>query len=181
MNLKNDTLFNVEGLVVVVTGGTGVIGGTMAEALASNGAKVAVLGRSTEKGTTLVSRIEQAGGAAFFQKADVTDKASMEAVAKAILSKWGKIDVLVNCAGGNHPGATATPEQLFYDLPKEALQHVTDLNILGTIIPSQVIGKHMAENKKGSIINISSMSAQQPLTKVLGYGASKAAIDNFTK
>ena len=173
-------LFDVKGKVAAVTGGTGVLGGAMARALAANGAKVAVLGRSPEKGKVVVDDITAAGGEAAFYATDVVDPANVQGVADQIIAAWGTVDILINAAGGNHPGATATPEQLFFDLPDEAINDVMKLNITGTMVPSQVFGRIMADKKEGNIINISSMAAMRPLTKVIGYSASKAAIDNFT-
>ena len=179
--MSNDR-FNVSGKVAVVTGGTGVLGGAMCEALAAAGVKVAVLGRSAEKAEAVLAAITEAGGTAAFHSPDLFDRESLEATAAAITAEWGAVDILVNCAGGNRPGATSTPERNFFDLPAEDLDGVMKLNIIGSMVPSQVFGKAIADNPNGgSIVNISSMAAQAPLTKVIGYSASKAAIDNFTR
>jgi len=180
--MNSNELFTVSGLVAVVTGGTGVLGGAMCKALAANGAKVAVLGRSQEKADAILSDIAAAGGEAAFYKTDIFDRESLQNVANDIAESFGPIDVLVNCAGGNKAGATSTPENPFWNLPADDLEGVMKLNIVGTMVPSQVFGKAIADNPKGgTIVNISSMAASQPLTKVVGYSASKAAIDNFTR
>lgn len=180
--MKTNELFDVSGLVAVVTGGTGVLGGAMCRALAANGAKVAVLGRSQEKADALLQLISEDGGEAAFYKADLFDREALQNIANDVTDAWGKIDVLVNCAGGNRAGATSTPENPFWNLPGEDLEGVMKLNIVGSMVPAQIFGKAIADNPSGgSIVNISSMAASQPLTKVVGYSASKAAIDNFTR
>lgn len=180
MSEKISELFDVVGKVAVITGGTGVLGGAMARALGANGAKVAVLGRSAEKGQLVVDDIKGGGGEASFFAVDVMDPADVQRAADQVVATYNTVDILINAAGGNQPGATATPEQLFFDLPDDAINLVMKLNITGTIVPSQVFGRIMADKKEGNIINISSMAAMRPLTKVIGYSASKAAIDNFT-
>ena len=129
----------------------------------------------------MLGEIAAAGGEAFFAKADVLDKASLEEACKVIVDKWGRVDVLVNGAGGNQPKATVGPDDSFFDVPKDAMDKVLSLNLMGTLIPSQVFGKAIAAHGDGCIVNVSSMAAQQPLTRVLGYSAAKAAVDNFTK
>ena len=168
------------GRSVVVTGGTGVLGQFMTRALISCGANVAVLARNREKATALLS--ETAGsGKAIVVDGDVLQKDSLERAAGVIVSEFGPIDCLVNGAGGNHPKATTSPDLSFFDIPEEALRFVFDLNLLGTIFPSQVFGKRMAEHGEGSILNISSMSAFRPLTRVLSYSAAKAGVNSFTQ
>lgn len=180
--MKIEQLFSVDGLVAVVTGGTGVLGGAMCKALAANGAKVAVLGRSEEKAKNILAEIESVGGTAAFYSADLFDRDALQAVADKVSADWGKIDILVNCAGGNRAGATSTPENPFWGLPADDLEGVMKLNIVGSMVPSQIFGKAIADNPDGgTVINISSMAALLPLTKVVGYSASKAAIDNFTR
>lgn len=175
-----ENLFDIAGQVAVVTGGTGVLGGAMARGLAARGAKVVVLGRSEEKGAAVVGSIQSAGGEAKFLQSDVTNSQQCQELASQVAADFGKIDLLVNAAGGNHPQATANDEQAFFDLPPEALSHVMGLNILGTFYPCQSFGRVMSQQKNGTIVNISSMAALQPLTKVVGYSASKAAVTNFT-
>jgi NAD(P)-dependent dehydrogenase (short-subunit alcohol dehydrogenase family) len=177
----NDKMFDVAGRRVVVTGGTGVLGGAIVQALVANGASVALIARNMAKANDLIGML---GGnaercAAF--SADVLDKAALEKSAQDIVRKFGRIDALINGAGGNSPKATTNPEQSFFNLDEEGLRFVTDVNLLGTILPCQVFGKLMAEQKKGVILNISSMSAQRPLTRVSAYSAAKAPVDNYTQ
>ncbi|MCA9150646.1 MAG: SDR family oxidoreductase [Planctomycetales bacterium] len=173
--------FDVTGKVVVITGGTGVLGAALAQGLAAQGARVAVLGRSADKGGAVVASIRDAGHEADFFAIDVTNKQDCGTVADAVANKFGSVDALINAAGGNHPDATATPGKSFFDLDDAALRYVMDLNALGTILPCQAFGRWMADQKSGSIVNISSMAALQPLTRVVGYAASKAAVTNFTQ
>lgn len=176
-----NTLFDLHQTTAVITGGTGILGGAMAEGLAAAGAKVALAGRSQEKADRAAAALVERGYEAIGLTIDVTDRKSVEAAAERVADVWGGADLLVNAAGGNHPGATAFGDLSFFDLPAEALRHVLDLNLTGSIMPSQVFGKHMAGRGAGSIINISSMAAQRPLTRVIGYAAAKAAVDNFTR
>ncbi|MEQ8413677.1 MAG: SDR family oxidoreductase [Imperialibacter sp.] len=181
MNQSPNQLFSVVGKTIVITGGTGILGSVMAKNMAATGAHVVVLGRREDAGKNLVNDIKKTGGKASFFKTDVLDKDNLLDVKKGILKTTGQIDVLVNAAGGNMPGATISPDQTFFDLDTKAFQQVVDLNLLGTVLPSQIFGEVMAANKKGIIINISSMSAFRPITRVVGYSAAKAAIDNFTQ
>lgn len=174
-------LFDIKNRVVVMTGGTGVLGSCMVEYLAEQGAKVAVLARNVEKGEALVKTVTGKGYEAAFFQADVNDMQSIENAAKAIMEKYGRVDVLVNGAGGNQPGATIGPDKTIFDLDVDAFKRVVDLNLFGTVIPTMVFAKIMADQKQGNIINISSESALRPLTRVVGYGAAKAAVTNFTK
>ena len=174
-------LFNVSDKVVVITGGTGVLGAAMVEYLAQHGAKIVVLARNKERGDKLIEKVRSKGGDAIFLVTDVNNKEILEKNKKDILAKYKKIDVLINGAGGNMPGATIGPDQTIFDLDINEFKTVVDLNLLGTVLPSIVFGSCMIEQKKGSIINISSEAALRPLTRVVGYGASKAAVTNFTK
>ncbi|HEY7425045.1 MAG TPA: SDR family oxidoreductase [Gemmataceae bacterium] len=179
--MKND-LFNLEEETAVVLGGTGVLGGAMAEALAGAGARVAVVGRNEERGWEQVRRIEAAGGQAIFQAADAIDRDSLLRARDAILGKWKTVSVLVNGAGGNRPEATLAPGGDFCKLPLEAWQGVFDLNLVGgALLPSQVFGEGMLTAGRGSIINIASMTSILPLSRVVAYSASKAAVLNLTK
>jgi NAD(P)-dependent dehydrogenase (short-subunit alcohol dehydrogenase family) len=179
--MKND-LFNLQDEIAVVLGGTGVLGGAMAEALAGAGARVAVVGRNEERGRERVRRIEADGGKAIFQAADANNRDSLLRARDAILKQWPTVSVLVNGAGGNRPEATLAPGGDFCKLPLEAWQGVFDLNLVGgTLLPSQVFGEVMLAAKKGSIVNIASMSAILPLSRVVAYSASKAAVLNLTK
>ena len=173
-------LFDIKDYVVVITGGTGVLGKTIAKYLALEGAKVAILGRKEEVGNAIVEDIKQAGGEASFFKTDVMNKEIVEQNCKDILAKYGKVDTLLNAAGGNMKGATIGPDQTFFDLDTEQFQTVLNLNLTGTVIPTQVFLKPMVEAGKGSIINFSSMAAFRPMTRVCGYAAAKAGISNFT-
>ena len=176
-----DQLFDVQGQVAVVTGATGVLGGAIARGLAQCGMRIAVLGRNVEKGKAVVEEIRRSGGESEFFPVDVMSKSSCEDAIGQVHARFQAIDVLVNAAGGNHPKATATDELSFFDLDDEALRFVMDLNALGTILPCQVTGSLMAEQQQGVIVNISSMAAITPLTKVVGYSAAKAAVTNFTQ
>jgi NAD(P)-dependent dehydrogenase (short-subunit alcohol dehydrogenase family) len=176
-----NNLFSLQGRVAVVTGGTGVLGGAMARGLALAGAKVGVLGRRAEQAAEVVATIAAQGGEAIHLAADVLDRGQLEAACAAALARWGRIDILVNAAGGNVPAATVAGEQTFFGLPRDALQQVIDLNLLGTLLPSQVFGAAMARAGSGCVVNISSAAAQRPLTRVVGYAAAKAAIENFTR
>lgn len=171
----------LDGQVAIITGGAGVLGSAMALGLAKAGVKVAVLSRTASKVKAAVQLIESAGGTAMPLVADVLDKGQLEQARDKVLEAWGQIDILVNAAGGNMKGATIMPSQSFFDLSVADFQKVTDLNLKGTVIPSLVFGEAMAKTGKGSIVNISSMAAQRVITRVVGYSASKAAIDNFTR
>lgn len=173
--------FDLSGKTAIVTGGTGVLGGAMSKALARAGANVGILGRSETKGQKKVSDITENGGSAMLLIADVLDNNSLVKARKKVLDEWGSIDILVNAAGGNMPDATVMPEQSIFDLSEEAVEKVVGLNFLGSFYTTQVFAKPMIEQKSGSIVNISSMAAERPMTRVMGYAASKAAIDNYTK
>lgn len=174
-------LFNITGEVAVVLGGTGVLGGAMAEALAAAGAKVVVVGRSAERGMDRVRAIEKAGGMASFQQADAMSRESLIAARDAILKQFSKVTVLVNGAGGNKPEATVPPGGDFCKLPLDGWEAVFDLNLVGgTFLPCQIFGETMVAAGRGSIINIASMSAILPLSRVVAYSASKAAVLNLT-
>lgn len=174
-------LFSVKDKVIVLTGGTGVLGCSITKHLAKEGACVIVLARNEEKGNKLVAEIKNNGGNALFLQTDVLNRETLEKNSAIIQDTFGSIDVLINLAGGNMPGATIPPEKTFFDLDVEAFRKVVDLNLFGTVIPTMVFAKVMVEQKKGSIINVSSESALRPLTRVVGYGAAKAAINNFTQ
>ncbi len=176
--MKN--LFDIKDYVVVITGGTGVLGRTIAKYLALNGAKVIILGRKEEAGNAIAADIEKAGGKCEFMKTDVMDQAVVEQNCADIIAKYGRIDTLLNAAGGNMAGATIGPEQTFFDLKADQFQTVLSLNLTGTVIPTQVFLKPMVKQGKGSVINFSSMAAFRPMTRVCGYAAAKAGISNFT-
>lgn len=174
-------LFSLEGQVAVVTGGTGVLGGAMARGLAQAGAKVGVLGRRREQAEAVVQEIEANGGAALALPADVLDRNQLEAARDAVVEQWDRLDILVNAAGGNLPAATLEPGRSFFDLPVEGMEPVIALNLQGTLLPSQVFGEAMARAGQGCIVNISSMAAQRAMTRVVGYGVAKAAVENATR
>jgi NAD(P)-dependent dehydrogenase (short-subunit alcohol dehydrogenase family) len=173
-------LFDITGRTAVITGGTGVLGGAMAIGLAEAGAHVVVLGRKKESGDALLKKIKENGKQAMFVQADVLDAAQLAEAKEKILKEHKSIDILINAAGGNLPGAVILPEQNFFDLQIAEFQKVVDLNLLGTVLPTKIFCDVMAKQKKGVVINISSMSALRPITRVVGYSAAKAAIDNFT-
>ena len=174
-------LFNIKDKVIVITGGTGVLGTSMVEYLAAHGAKMAVLARNKEKGDALVESVKSKGGDAIFLQTDVTSEEVLKQNAKDIIAKYGKIDVLINGAGGNMPGATIGPNNNIFDLKMDDFRKVVDVNLMGTVIPTVVFAEYMVKEKRGNIVNISSASALRPLTRVAGYGAAKAAVTNFTK
>lgn len=173
--------FDLQGKVAVVTGGNGVLGGAMSEGLAQAGVKVGILGRTKKTVIQQVEKITDAGGEALPLIADVLNKDELREARIKITEQWEKLDILVNAAGGNMPGATINPDQSFHDMDDDALSQVMDLNFKGTYLPSKIFGESMFEQEKGVIVNISSMAAQQAITRVMGYSAAKSAVDNFTR
>jgi len=174
-------LFDVKGKVIVITGGGGVLCGTMAKTLAKAGAKIAVLDIDEVAAAEVVDEIISSQGQAIAVKCNVLDKESLESAKNEINSEFGQIDILINGAGGNKKEATTSPDLSFFDLPADAIRFVFDLNFLGTLLPTQVFGRQMAENGAGVILNVSSMNAFLPLTKIAAYSAAKAAVSNFTQ
>jgi NAD(P)-dependent dehydrogenase (short-subunit alcohol dehydrogenase family) len=170
--------FTLTDQVAVVTGGAGVLCAAMCRALAEAGAKVAVLDLRPEPAQALAAEL---GHGAISVACNVLEKESVEGAAQKVLEAFGRIDILINGAGGNKPQATTNPDQSFFDLPAEALRWVFDLNLMGTILPSQVFGKIMARQKRGVILNVSSMNAFRPLTRIAAYSAAKAGVSNFTQ
>jgi len=174
--------FSLEGKIALVTGGTGALGTTFVKTLANAGATVLVVGLREAEAIPIVTEINDNGGTAEGFGCDVLDLNAVKALATTVKERYGRVDILLNGAGGNRPDATAVPGQrTFFDLPPEAMRWVFDLNLMGTILPSQIFGEMMAEQGHGNIINISSMSSMQPLTRVVAYSAAKAAINNFTQ
>ena len=174
-------LFSVDGKVIVITGATGILGSAMVKHFAEQGAKVVILARNKEMGNDLMAEVKASGGEALYLQCDVTDKAILEQNYTDIMSAYGRIDVLINCAGGNMAAATVPPDKTIFDLDIDAVRQVVDLNLFGTILPTMVFVKAMVEQGQGSIINIASESALRPLTRVAGYGVAKAAVVNWTK
>ena len=182
--MSNDylaSLFDLTGKTVAITGGAGVLCGEMAKALAKAGANVALLDIFETKAQAMADAITADGGKAVAVKCDVLNHDSIAAAYDATAKAFGQVDVLINGAGGNKKEATTTPDLPFFNLPPDAIRWVFELNILGTIMPSQVFGKAMADRSQGQIINVSSMSAFQPLTRVAAYSSAKAAVSNFTQ
>jgi NAD(P)-dependent dehydrogenase (short-subunit alcohol dehydrogenase family) len=182
MNLQELTQwYNFTGKTVVITGGTGVLGGEMACALVGCGANVAVLDRNPNLPEELKKPMDAGPGKYMVVYGDVLARESLEKAAAGIREAFGNVDMLINAAGGNHPQATTSADLSFFDLSDEALSSVFELNVVGTILPSQVFGRIMAEKGEGIILNISSMSAFTPLTRIPGYSAAKAGVSNFTQ
>jgi NAD(P)-dependent dehydrogenase (short-subunit alcohol dehydrogenase family) len=175
------SIFDVSDKVIAITGGGGILCGTMAKALAEAGAKVAVLDLSEPAASKVANEIKAKGGQAIAVPCNVLDKASIEKAKDRVIAEFGRVDALINGAGGNKKEATTSPEMPFFALPPEAIRFVFDLNFLGTLLPSQVFGKEMVEKGSGVILNISSMNAIRPLTKIAAYSAAKAAVSNFTQ
>ena len=178
----NSRLFDLSNQTAAVIGGTGILGGRMAEALANNGATVAVVGRNAERGEQRVADIKSAGGAATFFQADALEFDSLTTAKQQIEEKLGTVSILVNATGGNRPDATLPPGSDFCKLPLEAWQGVVDLNLIGgALLPCQIFGAAMLKSGAGSVINIASMSGMIPLSRVVAYSAAKAAVINLTK
>jgi len=173
-------MYDFTGRTIVITGATGVLCGAMARALVGCGANVVILARSPEKGAAALDGIS-GPGSAMSVLGDALKKGTLQDVARVALDRFGRIDGLINGAGGNIPQATTRQDLSFFDLPEDALRYVLDLNLLGTILPCQVFGRQMAEQGEGVILNVSSMSAIRPMTRVVGYSAAKAGVDNFTQ
>ena len=176
-----ETNFSLAGKVIVVTGGTGILGGAFVEGIAAAGGIVGILGRNEKIANERASVINKKGGQALALIADVTNESQLEAACQQMLSAFGKIDGLVNAAGGNIPDAVVQPNQDVFELNFQALQEVMQLNLMGSVMPTQVFGKAIKETGSGSIVNISSVVSQLAITKVLGYSMAKAAIDSYTQ
>ena len=174
-------MFHLKNKTAIITGGAGILGSAMAKGLAQAGAKVAILSRSASKVEATVNQLKVQGATAIALIADVLEESQLKKAQEKIMKEWGRIDILINAAGGNQKGATIMPDQSIFDLSLDDFSKVVDLNLKGTVLPTKVFAEAMVRQKKGCIINISSMAAQQAITRVMGYSASKAAIDNFTK
>lgn len=175
-----NNLFDIKDHVVAITGGTGVLGSCIAAYLAAEGAKVVVMGRRADEGNKIVEGIKAAGGEAIFLTTDVLDAKVLQENCDAILARYGRIDALLNAAGGNMPGATISPTGTFFDVDITAFERVLNVNLTGTVLPTQIFLRPMVEAGKGAIVNFSSMAAFRPMTRVMGYAAAKAGISNFT-
>jgi NAD(P)-dependent dehydrogenase (short-subunit alcohol dehydrogenase family) len=181
INMSYSTLFSLQDKVIVVTGGTGILGKAFIEGIISFGGTAVIVGRNEEEGNKRAAEINANGGKALFIKGNVLDEKDMEKVRDITLEQFGRIDGLVNGAGGNMPQGVIQPDQDVFDMNIDGLRQVLDLNLMGTIIPTKIIGAAMAQQNGGSIVNISSVSAKQVITKVLGYSIGKAGVDCFTK
>ncbi len=182
MDLNEITkIYDFTNKTVVVTGGNGVLGRNMVSALVGCGANVVILDRITELTEEFKQSLDEKMGQYIVLEGDVLNRSALISVSKTIQAKLGRIDGLINGAGGNHPKATTNPENAFFDLPEDALRFTSDLNLIGTILPSQVFSKIMAEQETGVILNVSSMNAFRPLTRIPAYSAAKAAVSNFTQ
>lgn len=174
-------MFSIKGKVAVITGAGGVLGGSIAKSFVKEGAKVVAIDIRQENLDSRIKELSELGGEVMGVVGNVLDVESLENVAKEVLAKWGRIDILLNIAGGNLPGATLAPDQEFFDMKLADWEKVTNLNLNGTVYPSMVFGKVMSKQKSGSIINISSMAAYSAITRVPGYSVAKTGISNFTQ
>jgi len=181
MSTEVSQFFNLCGQVVVITGGAGILGGEIACGLATTGANVVILDRNIDPVQGLKDRVGPAECNMHAVPGDVLDLNSLRQAAQTVLDRFGRVDALINGAGGNRPQATTSRDVPFFDLPAEALRWVLDLNLMGTILPSQVFGKLMAQKGEGAILNISSMNSFRPLTRIPAYSAAKAGVSNFTQ
>ncbi len=170
--------FSLSGKTIAITGGAGVLGAALAKGYAEAGARVAILDLAEDKAVELA---EELGRDHCGAGINVLEKDSIRKAYEFCIGEFGQVDILVNGAGGNHPKATTNPDRSFFEIPKEAFEFVADLNLTGTVLPSQVFGQHMAERKQGVILNVSSMNAFRPLTRIPAYSAAKAAVSNFTQ
>ena len=175
------SLFGLQDQIAVITGGGGILCGAMSKGLAKAGAKVMILDLLEAAAQKVAEEIRREGGQAFAFQADALDKKSLEKVCEEVVKKFGRVDILINGAGGNKPQATTSPDLSFFDLPQDAFRWVFDLNFTCTLLASQVFGKVMAKQKAGIVLNVSSMNYFRPLTRVPAYSAAKAAVSNFTQ
>ena len=185
MNLHEiQSFYDFTGRTVLVTGGAGVLGFEIARTLVECNANVVILSRNQERAEKSIAEITKdvkSNGRAIYIQGDVLAIDALQQAKETIHSQFGDVDILINAAGGNHPKATTSPDLSFFDLPLDALRYISDLNLLGTVLPCQVFGRGMAERGEGVILNVSSMNAYRPLTRIPAYSASKAAVSNFTQ
>lgn len=179
--LNPQTLFDIQGLTAVITGGSGHLGRAMAQGLAQAGARVAIISLHAETSGKVAEAIKADGGQAIGVACDVLDRASLERTRELVTENFGPIDILINAAGGNSPQATTSADTSFFDLDVRAIESVLDLNFSGTLQSCQVFGREMAERGQGCIVNVASMNALRPLTRIPAYSAAKAAVANFTQ
>jgi NAD(P)-dependent dehydrogenase (short-subunit alcohol dehydrogenase family) len=178
------SLYDFSGRTVLITGGAGVLGIGIARMLVECNANVVILSRSAERGQKSIAEINsdlKSKVQAVYIQGDVLETETLQKAHESIRSQFGEVNILINGAGGNHPSATTSADLSFFDLPLDALHHVGNLNLIGTILPSQVFGRSMAERGEGVILNISSMSALRPLTRIPAYSSAKAAVNSFTQ
>ena len=176
-----DKLFNLKKKVVVITGASGSIGGEISASLAEIGCSVVLLYNKNQPEDSVMKRIKASQSDYAMYMCDVTSEEELKSSKDSIIKEFGHIDGLINCAGGNHPRATTSPENSFFEISNDSFEWVTKLNLMGTVLPCQTFGEEFSKNKKGNIINISSMAAIRPLTKIPAYSSSKAAINSFTR
>jgi NAD(P)-dependent dehydrogenase (short-subunit alcohol dehydrogenase family) len=185
MNLNAlQSLYDFTDRTVLVTGGAGALGFEIVRTLVECNANVAILSRNEERAAhcvAVITREINGNGRAIYVRGDVLDLDTLQQANQTIRSQFGDVDILINAAGGNHPSGTTTPDLSFFDLPLDGLHHISDLNLLGTILPCQVFGRGMAERGEGVILNVSSMNAYRPLTRIPAYSAAKAGVSNFTQ
>ncbi len=179
--INTPQLFSLKNKTSIITGGTGVLGSAMVKGLAFAGASVVIVGRRKEAAEALAAELNQAGCRALGLPADVLKRDELVLVKDKVLKEFGSIDILVNSAGGNLPGATIPPDKNFFDLNMDDFQKVVDLNLMGTVLPTQIFSEDMAKRKKGVIINIASMASFRPITRIVGYAAAKSAVHSFTQ
>jgi NAD(P)-dependent dehydrogenase (short-subunit alcohol dehydrogenase family) len=173
--------YDFSGQTIVIPGGAGILGSEMAVALVKCGAKTVILDRDLSRADALMKRFGEGPGAGKLVQADVLSRESLLKARDIIKGEFGKVHALINAAGGNMPAATTGPDRTFFELPEGTLKQVADLNLVGSILPSQIFGQMMVDQEEGIILNLSSMSAYRPLTRVVGYSAAKAAVTNFTQ
>ncbi len=173
--------FNIDKKVIIITGGEGVLGSTLAFELASMGARIVIIGLNEEKGREIENIINTDKGIAVFYNANVLDRRALQDICNELIADWGSIDILINAAGGNLPGATVEEGESIFNIDLDDFRKVYELNLEGTVIPSLVFGEQMSKQGRGVILNFSSMASVRALSRIAGYSAAKAAVDNFTR